>query len=119
MQARQKFRFRKMPRRSCFNLSTSSNRHNKTTSGRTYLAGGYRNNIIRWRNLDPGDAKANTDAIRIGGQSAEETIQMRLSLEGNRFENFTGRDAPVEISVHGAIVNGEPLQEKKMTFPRR
>ena len=98
-------------------IDVFSDHHTKTTSGRTYLAGSCRNNMIRWRNLDPGDAKTKSDPIRIGSHSTEEAVQMRLSVKGNRFENLTRRAAQAEMSIQGASVNGEPIQQKKIAIP--
>ena len=100
-------------------LDVYSDRYAKSTRGRTYVTGSYRKNIIRWRNLDLPKAQTNTDPIRIGGHSTEESLQMRLAVEGNRFENLTGRAVRVEMNLQGAMVNGEPTLRRKVMIPEQ
>ena len=93
-----------------------SDRHNKTTAGRTYLTGVCRDNIIQGDEIPPSPARAELEAIRIGSHSADDPRQMSLVVEGNRCRAASPSGAFLEL--RHATINGEPLSERKIPLPR-
>jgi hypothetical protein len=94
-------------------LDVYSNRHNKTTSGRTYMTGIYRNNTNLWSSMALAQVKPEPDAVRMGVQSGEDPGQLQIKVDGNRHRG----DAPANLLIRHATINGEPVQERQMPLP--
>jgi hypothetical protein len=96
-------------------LDVYSDRHSKTTRGRTYLSGSYRDNILRWSATGAAPAGTEPAAIRIGVHSGDDCQQIKLSVEGNRAEGQ--EPAGASLWIKQATINGEPVIERKTPLP--
>jgi hypothetical protein len=90
----------------------------KSSQDRTYLAGTFRNNLIRVGELTAANPKRRPDAIRIGGRSFEYESQMKLSVSGNRVE-APRATSPVNLILRHAIINGESIGESRTELLKR
>ena len=96
-------------------IDVYSNRHNKTTAGRMYLAGIYRNNTVQWNGPPPVTTNQPPAVIRIGSHSTDEAVQMKLNLGRNGFRSTPPGEA--SLNIRGATINGQLVAERTITLP--
>ncbi len=96
-------------------IDVHSDRHNKTTAGRTYLTGICRDNTIQWSASPPGMTNPTPAFIRIGSHSGEDTGQMKLDLTGNGCRGAPPGEAV--LTIRHAIINGQPVPERASRLP--
>jgi hypothetical protein len=90
-------------------IDVYSDRHNKTSGGRTYLTAVCRDNRIERSASAPTVAGSPSALVRIGGHSGDDPSQMKLSLKDDGYGS--GQPA-VNLSIHHAIIDGKPVSER-------
>jgi len=90
-------------------IDVYTDRHNKTTAGRTYLTGACRDNTIQWSAGFP-IVTNQAGTIRIGMHSGDYPRQMKLSLAGNGYRSAKPGEA--RLTIRNAIIDGQPVLER-------
>ncbi len=96
-------------------IDVYSDRHCKSTAGRTYLAGTSRDNTIQGSDSPSVMARQAPALLRIGSHSGEDIAQMKFDLVDNTCRR--ARPGEASFTIQHAIINGQPVSEQTNRLP--